>query len=349
VAKKNKNEETQAVAKDSYFDSAIVKKMQKEYGADFCVPLSEIKDEERGVIKTFPSLDLALNGGISMGQTAQITAKPKVGKTTLALSIGAFFQKQFPGNVFYYKVEGRLSSNMTDGIDGLDKNRFFVIQSTKDRILCGPDFLTTLENNMRNFPDCVHILDSVGSLTGTLEMSGTMEDKQMGELGAMLSKFCHRNSSVVAVTNSLLIGINQVRANINPGARGGTKSPGGFAWEHQIDTELKLSVAYPNGKITTSDGNEIGHTVDVLVQTTNLGPPKKHALLPLIYGKGIPYKLDVINLAEEFSVIEKGGAWYSFGENKWQGKQKLIDAIEEDSELFKQIEASVLELLSETS
>ena len=342
---KKKDEETEET-KDDFFNSTIVKKMQKDYGADYCVPLSEIRDEERGIIKTFPSLDIAMNGGVSMGQTMQITAKPKVGKTSLALCISSFFQQQFKGKVFYYKVEGRLSSNLTDGIEGLDKENFFVIQSTKEKIMSGVDFLTALENNMRNFPDCVHILDSVGSLTGQLEMSGTMEDKQMGELGAMLSKFCHRNSSVVAVTNSLLIGINQVRANINPGARGGTKSPGGYAWEHQIDTELKLSIAYPTGKITTSDGNEIGHNIDVLVQTTNLGPPKKHAILPLLYGKGIPYYMDVINLAEEFSIVEKGGSWYTFGENKWQGKQKLIDAVVNDSELFSELKSQLDEILT---
>jgi len=346
MAKKKKDEESKE--NQDFFDSAVVKKMQKDYGAEFAVPLSSIDDKERGVVKTFPSLDIALSGGLSMGQTVQIAGKPKTGKTTLAFGIAANFQAENPDKkVFYYKVEGRLSSDLARGIPNLDLDRVVVVRSTIDHIMTGVEFLDSLEKNMRTFPESMHILDSVGGITGDGEMSNSMGDQQQGELAKLLAKFCRRNAGVIDITNSLFLALNHVRVKQSRGpAGGGTISPGGNHWMHQIDTDILLSIAFPNPKILSSDDVEIGHNLDVLVKTTTMGPPKQKAILPLVYGRGISRLMDVVNIAEQLSIIEKSGSWYNYGDKKWQGMNNLLTAVEEDVELYGSIEKAVSEMIA---
>ena len=346
MAKKKK--ETEEVKEEDFFSSNMVKDMQKNYGAEFAVPLSSIDDHERGIIKTYPSLDIALNGGFSRGQTVQIAGKPKCGKTTLAFGIAAAFQQQCPERkVFYYKVEGRLSSDLARGIPNLNLDDVVVIRSTRDHIMTGIEFLDSLEKNMRNFPECMHILDSVGGITGDGEMSNTMADQQQGELAKMLAKFCRRNAGVIDITDSLFVALNHVRVQQSRGpATGGTISPGGNHWMHQIDTDIMLKIAFPDGKILSSDDIQIGHNIEATIKTTTLGAPNQSAILPLIYGKGISRMMDVLNIAEQLSIIEKSGSWFSFNGAKWQGRNNLNAAMEEDTELFVSVENAVSEMLS---
>lgn len=348
MAKKKKDgeEPEEEIKKDDFFDSAVFKKYKKEFGDEFAVPLSEIKDEEKGVVKTFPSLDIALNGGLARGQLVQIAGRPKTGKTTTALGIAANFQMQYPDKkVFYYKVEGRLSSDLARNIPNLDLNNLIVVKSTKKKILSGVDHLSMVEDNMRNYPDSLHILDSVGGITGEQELSGSMGDQQRGELGKLLAKFCRRNSGVIDVTNSLIIALNHVRDKMDASGRGGTYSPGGKHWQHQLDTDIMLSIAFPNGKITTPDGVQIGHNIAVKIKTTTMAAPDQEVVLPLIYGKGVCFKRDIFNMAESFGVIEKAASWYSFEDNKWQGANSVLEAIYNDDELFEKIKSRVLEII----
>lgn len=344
---KKEAEEEKKSAIDDYLSSAVVKKMQKDYGSAFAVPLGDIDDKERGILKTYPSLDIALSGGFSRGQVIQIAGKPKTGKTTLAFGMAADFQKQFGGKVFYYKVEGRLSTDLAKSIPGLDVMSVIVIRTTIDHILTGSEFFDTVEKNMRTFPESMHIFDSIGSTSGDLEMSNTMSDQQQGELAKLLAKFCRRNSTVIDITNSLFVALNHVRVGQTRGpAGGGVTSPGGKHWEHQIDTNIILSIAFPDGKILSKDGDKIGQNIKLLVKTTTMGPPEQTAILPLIYGKGIVKSIDVLNLAEQFSVIIKSGAWFNYGELKWQGRQNMYEEIEADSSLYDNIEKDVMSMLN---
>lgn len=327
--------------------SDIYKKMKKEFGDEFAVPLSEIDDKKKGIVKTYPSLDFALSGGLARGQFAQIAGKPKVGKTTLAFGIAANFLKQYKeGVVFYYKVEGRLSSSLAHGVQGLDTDRIIVIKSNPKKILSGADFLDIIEKNMRFKEGNMHIIDSIGGIIGDQEMSGGMSDQQRGELGKLLAKFCRRNSSVFDATNSLVLALNHVRDKM--GGKG-FYTPGGKHFHHQIDTDMMLSESFPDRKIEAADGEQIGHNISVLVKTTTMGPPNREAKLPLIYGEGISYKRNMFDLAEEIGIIEKAGSWYSLGEERLgQGKIKALANVCENEEFFSKIEEQTLNALGLT-
>ena len=328
---------------DLYFSSVEIKKLRKEYGADFCVPLSEIEDSDRGIIKTFPSLDSALGGGILRGTVTQIAGAPKIGKTTLAFNVAASFQKQYPDKeIFYYKVEGRLSSSLAKGIDGLDASRIKIIQSTKHKILSGLDFFVILEQNMRTFTDGLHIIDSVGAVAGEQELGNSMKDQQRGELAKILAKFCRRNSGVIPVTNSTVIALNHIRDDFNTKKK---YSPGGRPWQHQVDIDIMLKKAFPDWKVLNGDKILVGHIVVAVVKTCPLGPPNGEASLDLIYGTGFSLLRDIVRLSVDLGIVEKAGAWFKFEDFTWQGENKYVLAMNEDKELYDKIYKLVCDLI----
>jgi recombination protein RecA len=258
MAKKKDSISVDEKSDGDFFSSTIVNKIKKDYGLDVCVPLSNINDLERGVIKTFPSLDLNLGGGFLRGTLIQLAGKPKVGKSTLSFNIASKFQQQFPeSHVIYYKCEGRMSKAVLDGIKLLDQNRFIVIKSTEEKILSAQEMLGIQENLMREFPGCLHILDSISGLSSDTELSGGVGDEQYCGNSKLLGKWCRRNASVYSITNSTIIALNHIRDNIRS-MSGGSYTTGGKHWHHQLDTNIWLSDSYPNSKIENSSGTVIG-------------------------------------------------------------------------------------------
>ena len=335
MAKSKKNEE---VEENILLDSKTLKKLQKDYGTSCIVPVEEEISRDIPLIKTLPSLNMALGGGLMVGQMVQVAGAPKIGKTTLAFEIAADFLRQFPDKrAYYYNVEGRFNKYLLQTINEIDLSRFNLVKSTDKKILSGTDYLDILEKTLRGDQGCLHIIDSVGGLVGELEMSNTMSDQQRGELAKMLGKFSRRNAEAVPITNSTLLMLNHIREKQGMGGSGGTYSPGGKHWMHQMSTDIELKKAFPKGNITNSAEEQIGVNVQVIVKTTPLGTPYKKAIIPNYFGKGFNKVFDVINIAEEIMIIEKGGSWYNYGEQKWQGRENMIAAVEKDEDLYKSI------------
>lgn len=340
--RKSKNEESGSG--DDFFNSATIKKIHKDYGVSCIVPVKSELNRDIPIIKTLPSLDIALGGGIMTGQIVQLSGIPKIGKTTLAFNIADCFLNQFKDKrVYYYKVEGRFNSFLVKMIDGFDVERFHLIKSTRDRILSGVDYLDILEKIVRADPDCLHIVDSVGGVVGELEMTNTMKDQQMGELAKLMTKFCKRNTEAADVMGSTIIMLNHVREKMQ--GRGGTYSPGGKHFMHSISTDIQLKKQYPNGDITDSEGEVIGANVEALIKTTPLGPPFKKTVLSNYFGESFKKIYDVINIAEELEIITNSGAWYYYKEHKMQGRANMIKAIKESEEIYLELEKDVEEML----
>lgn len=343
---KSKNNTINFESGEDFFNSSIVSKIQKDFGTDVCVPLSKINDVERGIIKTFPSLDLVLGGGILRGTLVQLAGKPKVGKSTLSFNIASRFQEQFSENyVIYYKCEGRMSKSVLDGIKELNQDKFIIIKSTADRILSAQDFLAIQEQLMREFPGSLHIVDSISGLSSDTEMSDGINDEQYCGISKLLAKWCRRNASVYGITNSTIIALNHIRDSVRS-MSGGSYTTGGKHWHHQIDTNIWLSDSYQEGKIDNSNGETIGKNVDIDIKTTVMAKPNTKTVLSLIYGEGFSELWDIFNLGLQLGVISQAGAWYSYGEERiGQGKLNVISTLSENKEIKNSIYSKIMEML----
>jgi len=345
--KKEKKEDVEEEVAEDTINAKVIKKLHKDYGVSCIMPVEEVINEHIPIIKTLPSLNMALGGGVMTGQMVQIAGAPKIGKTTLSFEILADFLRQFPDKrVYYYNVEGRFNKDLLNTIDDVALDRIRMVRSTEKKIFSGIDYLDILEKLIENDRGCLHVVDSVGGLVGDLEMSNTMADQQRGELAKMLGKFARRNAETIPRRGATLLMLNHVREKMKTGAGGGgTYSPGGKHYMHALSTDLELKMAFPNGRIMNGADEQIGVNVQIIVKTTPLGDPFKKVILPQYFGKGFKKLYDVVNIAEEVMIIEQAGAWFNYKETKWQGRPNMLNALENDKDLFEQIKNDVNDLI----
>jgi len=353
MAKKQKEDEEVVEEGDKTLNK-VVKSGHKKFGGSFCIPLSSYKDKDRGIIRTLPSWDYALGGGLLRGQTCHLSAIPKLGKTTCALQIAQFAKNQFPNTkVFCYMVENRLSDSLLNSIDGLTRDNIYLIKSSEEKILTSVDYLQILESNIQDFPESFHIFDSIGALLGVKENDGDIGDAQVAETARYLQTCLKKITPLLVVHNATVLFINHEKQALNIGGHGAPKivNPGGTYIQYAADTIIRLRFPWAKEdgdkrEITDDNGEQIGHNVTFCVETTIMGKPKIKVTVPLLYGHGFDYMTDLFNLADQFGLITKGGAgWYTIGEEKVQGQKAVIAMMRENPEFFNSIKTKAEEIV----
>jgi len=274
------------------------------------------------------SLDVALGvGGVPRGRIVEIYGPEAGGKTTLALHIVAEAQKN-SGYAAFVDVEHSLDPEYAKAL-GVNTEDLLVSQPDT-----GEQALEITETLVRSGALDVIVLDSVAALVPKAELDGDMGDSHMGLQARLMSQALRKLTGTVSRSNTCVLFINQIREKIGIMFGNPETTPGGRALKFYSSQRLEIR------RITTiKDGTDpVGNRVRVKVVKNKVAPPFKMAEFDIMYGQGISYIGDVLDLAVTGDIVQKMGAWYSYKDEKiGQGRENTKAFFEENHDLLSDI------------
>ena len=274
------------------------------------------------------SLDVALGvGGVPRGRIIEIYGPEAGGKTTLALHIVAEAQKN-NGYAAFVDVEHALDPEYSKAL-GVNTDDLLVSQPDT-----GEQALEITETLVRSGALDVIVLDSVAALVPQAELDGEMGDTHVGLQARLMSQALRKLTGTVSRSNTCVIFINQIREKIGVMFGNPETTPGGRALKFYSSQRLEIR------RVTTiKDGvNPVGNKVRVKVVKNKVAPPFKMAEFDIMYGVGISYIGDVLDLAVTADIVQKMGAWYSYKEEKiGQGRENTKAYLEENTDMMSKI------------
>jgi recombination protein RecA len=331
----------------------LAEDVTKTFGDDVILSGNALVDQKVLTIPVSPALDIVLNGGIPEGSFVVLTGQPKCGKTTTSLDFAATAQRsEYQGKlkdtreVYYLNIEGRLKKRDLEGIPGLNLSKFHIIGSQQGKILHAEEYLQIGERIINEVPGCVLIIDSYSALCTEAEITSDMDKMQRADGAKLLAKFCRKVANVIPVNKNIVIGITHLMGNpTGYGAEFKEKSGQAIAYQTDIKLRAKTFKAWTLG----TDNTQIGQEIDWQVVCSALGPPGGVTTSYIRYGQGIDKYTELINLASDVGIINKGGAWYTItcleDKPKFQGTEKVRNFILENNEAYNTINNAVKEVL----
>ena len=299
-----------------------------------------------------PVLDLALNGGLLEGSWVLISGDAKTGKSTTCLQICKNAQEE-GRPVIYVDGESRLKAYNLSGTQGLDLEKMQIVHSPEDsESLSAEDFLDIASSLIKRPENngAVCVIDSCSSLIPRVELEEGASGSIRGGLPKLLSHWVKTITQDVVKNKIILIIITHYITNTS--GYGKIKNPDcGVKIQYAADTRLDIAKIEP----WEENGKKIGQLVHWKVGCSSLGSSGTDCISYIKYNKGIDKEKEIIELAESFGIIEKGGAWYSipfldkshgFEESpKFQGQTKIYDFLVERKDIFELIKKQVKEML----
>ena len=278
------------------------------------------------------SLDVALGvGGVPKGRIIEIYGPESSGKTTLALHIVAEAQK-VGGFAAYIDAEHAVDPEYSKKLG----------VNTEDLLISQPDTgeqaLEICETLVRSGALDVIVIDSVAALVPRAELEGDMGDAHVGLQARLMSQALRKLTGTVSRSNTTVIFINQIREKIGVMFGNPETTPGGRALKFYSSIRMEIR------RITTlKDGNEmVGSRVRVKVVKNKVAPPFKQTEFDIMYGKGISSEGDILDLAVSGDIVEKTGAWFSFGDIKiGQGRENSKTFLNENSDILESVTEKV--------
>ena len=274
------------------------------------------------------SLDVALGvGGVPRGRIIEIYGPESSGKTTLALHIVAEAQKN-NGYAAFVDVEHGLDADYSKAL-GVNTDDLLVSQPDT-----GEQALEITETLVRSGALDVIVVDSVAALVPQAELDGEMGDTHVGLQARLMSQALRKLTGTVSRSNTCVIFINQIREKIGVMFGNPETTPGGRALKFYSSLRLEIR------RITTiKEGtNSVGNKVRVKVVKNKVAPPFKMAEFDIMFGEGISYIGDVLDLAVTADIVQKMGAWYSYKDEKiGQGRENTKAFLEENTKMMSKI------------
>ena len=316
---------------------AAISKIEKDYGKGSVMKLGDKTAIEVDTIPTGSiSLDKALGvGGVPRGRIIEIYGPEASGKTTLALHIVAEVQKQ-GGIAGFIDAEHALDPKYASSI-GVDVDNLYISQPDY-----GEQGLEICETMVRSGAMDIIIIDSVAALVPKHEIEGEMGDAVVGAQARLMSQALRKLTAVAAKTNCTIIFINQLREKIGVFYGPSETTTGGRALKFYASVRIDIRRV----EQLKQAGDVIGNRVRAKVVKNKVAPPFREAEFDIIFGEGISAVGDILDQAVELKIVEKSGAWYSYGGNKiGQGRENVKTYLKSDTVVFEEIQEKVRELL----
>ncbi len=280
------------------------------------------------------SLDIALGvGGIPRGRVIEIFGPESGGKTTLSLHIVAEAQKR-GGLAAFVDAEHALDVGYARKI-GVNTDDLLISQPDT-----GEQALEIAEVLVRSGAVDILVIDSVAALVPRSELEGDMGDAQMGLQARLMSQALRKLTGTIGKTMTTVIFINQMRMKIGVFFGNPETTTGGNALKFYSSMRLDIRrvSAIKQGQ------DVIGNRTRVKVVKNKLAPPFKEAEFDIIFGEGISKEGDLLDLAAESGIVEKSGAWYSYGgERIGQGRENARTFMKENPDVMARISEEVSE------
>jgi len=273
-----------------------------------------------------------LPGGFPRGRIVEIYGGESVGKTTLALHLIAEAQK-LGFHCAFVDAEHALYVEYATAL-GVDFSKLVLSQPSS-----GEEALQICDMLIRSGTMGVVVVDSVAALVGQAELEGDIGDSHVGIQARLMGQAMRKLNGVVANTKTILTFINQTRMKVQTYGHGDpTTTSGGNALKFYATQRVEMKRI---GSVKSGD-EVIGNEIQVKVVKNKIAPPFKVANVVVTFGVGVNKYQEVIGLAVEKGIINKGGAWYSYKETRIQGQNKMEEALRDNPDLFNQIRQEVI-------
>ena len=315
-----------------------ITQIDRQFGKGSIMRLGEehIPTMENSISTGCLSLDVALGvGGVPRGRIIEVYGPESSGKTTLALHIVAEAQKA-GGFAAYIDAEHAVDPDYSKNL-GVNTEELLISQPDT-----GEQALEICETLVRSGAVDVIVIDSVAALVPRAELEGDMGDAHVGLQARLMSQALRKLTGTVSRSNTTVIFINQIREKIGVMFGNPETTPGGRALKFYSSIRMEIR------RVTSlKDGGEmVGSRVRVKVLKNKCAPPFKQTEFDIMYGKGISYEGDVLDLAVSGDIVEKTGAWYSFDDMKiGQGRENAKTFLSENSDVLDTITKKVMSFM----
>ena len=319
--------------KQEALKSAITQ-IEKQYGKGAIMRLGQTQALDVDAIPTGSiALDVATGiGGLPRGRIVEIYGPESSGKTTLALHVVAEAQKM-GGEAAFIDAEHALDPKYAQNL-GVDVDSLLVSQPDN-----GEQALEIAEYLTRSGALDVIVIDSVAALVPKAEIEGDMGDSHVGLHARLMSQALRKLAGAISRSNCLVIFINQLREKVgvmygNPEVTTGGRALKFYA-SMRIDVRRIEQLKAP--------GNEfIGSRTRAKIVKNKVAPPFREAEFDIMFGKGISKEGELVDIATQFDIIHRSGAWFSYGDQRiGQGRDKVKQYFAENPEFAAEVEAKV--------
>jgi recombination protein RecA len=313
--------------------------IEKQFGAGSLMKLGT--HVSAAGIEVIPSgsimLDEALGiGGYPRGRIVEIYGPESSGKTTLALHAIAEAQKM-GGIAAFVDAEHALDPIYAKNL-GVNIDELWISQPD-----AGEQALEITENLVRSGAVDVIVVDSVAALTPQAEINGDMGDAQVGLQARLMSQAMRKLTAIIGKSRTILIFINQIRMKIGMMYGNPETTTGGNALKFYASVRLEVRKFET---IEKGDADAVGNRVRVKVVKNKVAPPFRKVELEIMFGKGVSAMGGILDAAIKYNLIDKKGAWYSYGEEKiGQGRDNVVIFLESRPELVKEFEEKLRKIM----
>ena len=318
--------------KEKTLDLAI-SQIEKQFGQGSIMRMGEDSIVKIESISTGSiSLDAALGiGGIPRGRITEIYGPESSGKTTLTLHIIAEAQKT-GGYAAFIDAEHAMDPEYAKKL-GVDTDNLLISQPDT-----GEQALDITETLVRSGALDIIVIDSVAALVPKEELDGDMGDSHMGLQARLMSQALRKLTGSVSKSRTSVIFINQIRHKIGVMFGSPETTTGGNALKFYASIRLDIRRI---GQIKEGD-QVVGNRTRVKVVKNKVAPPFKNTEFDIMYGEGISYEGDLLDLAVQADIVNKMGAWYSYNKEKiGQGRENAKRYLQDNENVRNEIETGV--------
>ena len=319
--------------KDKALDTALAQ-IERSFGKGSIMklgqdnPVMDIEAVSTGSI----GLDVALGiGGLPKGRIIEVYGPESSGKTTLALHVIAQEQKN-GGICAFVDAEHALDPSYAKKL-GVNLDDLLISQPD-----AGEQALEITETLVRSGAVSVVVVDSVAALTPRSELAGDMGDAQVGAQARLMSQAMRKLTGSISRSNCMVIFINQIRMKIGVMFGSPETTTGGNALKFYSSVRLDIRRI---GALKDRD-EIVGNSTRVKVVKNKVAPPFKQVEFDIMYGEGISKTGEIIDLGVKEGIIEKSGAWFSYGDERiGQGRENAKMYLKENENICNEIEEKI--------
>ena len=312
--------------------SLAIDQIERQYGKGSIMKMdSKEMFKYEGISTGSLSLDYAIGAGIPRGRIVEIYGPESSGKTTLTLHVVAEAQKA-GGTAAFIDAEHALDPVYAERI-GVNTKNLLISQPDS-----GEQALDIAETLVKSGALDVIVIDSVAALVPKAELDGDIGDTHVGLQARLMSKALRKLTGIVSKSKTTVIFINQIRHKIGVMFGSPETTSGGNALKFYCSVRLDIRRI---GQI--KDGDQVaGNKTRVKVVKNKVGPPFRMTEFDIMYGLGISFEGDLLDLAIKADVVEKTGSWFSYeGQKIGQGREKVKLVLAEDIKIRKDIKKKV--------
>ncbi|TEB16626.1 recombinase A [Pelotomaculum sp. FP] len=313
--------------------------IERQFGKGSIMKLGEASAKLN--IEVIPSgalaLDIALGvGGLPRGRVVEIFGPESSGKTTVALHVIAEAQK-LGGAAAFVDAEHALDPLYARNL-GVDIENLLVSQPDT-----GEQALEIAEALVRSGAVDVIVIDSVAALVPRAEIDGEMGDSHVGLQARLMSQALRKLTGAISKSRTTVVFINQIREKVGIVYGSPETTTGGRALKFYASVRLEV-----RKQENIKQGTDIiGSRTRVKVVKNKVAPPFKQADFDIMYGTGISKEGSILDIAAEMNIINKSGAWYSYGDERLgQGRENVKEYLKEHPEVTKEVELKVRQALN---